>query len=91
MNYLRVTSGAEAMSLLLTSERVFTDFHDWSPFILIALCFICLLFVCRLRYGEPDQLVLRRFEPEVTLDHEFRAYVSKGKVTAISQYDKFCQ
>jgi hypothetical protein len=29
VNYLRVTSGAEAMSLLLTSERVFTDMHDW--------------------------------------------------------------
>ena len=26
---LRVRSGAEAMSLLLTSERVFTDLHDW--------------------------------------------------------------
>jgi hypothetical protein len=28
-SYLRVTSGEEAMSLLLTSERVFTDCDDW--------------------------------------------------------------
>jgi len=26
---LRVLTGAEAMSLLLSSERVFTDCHDW--------------------------------------------------------------
>jgi len=28
-SYLRVTSGAEAMALLLTSERVFSDTLDW--------------------------------------------------------------
>lgn len=28
-NWLRVGSGADAMSLLLTSERVFADLHDW--------------------------------------------------------------
>ena len=27
--WLRVSSGAEAMSLLLTSERVFADMIDW--------------------------------------------------------------
>jgi len=28
-SWLRVSSGADAMSLLLTSERVFADMHDW--------------------------------------------------------------
>jgi hypothetical protein len=29
VNWLRVTSGKDAMSLLLTSERVFADMIDW--------------------------------------------------------------
>lgn len=29
VNFLRVVNGAEAMSLLLTSERVFSDCLDW--------------------------------------------------------------
>lgn len=39
------------MSLLLTSERVFTDLHDW------------------IKWGEPDQVVLRKWEPELTLEY----------------------
>lgn len=29
IGWLRVTTGKEAMSLLLTSERVYTDMIDW--------------------------------------------------------------
>ncbi len=71
VSYLHLTTGAEAMSLLLTSERAFTDLHDW------------------LQYGEPDQLVFREFEPELQIENEFRAFVWKGKLTAISQYDHY--
>ena len=28
-SWLQVNTGADAMSLLLTSERVFADLHDW--------------------------------------------------------------
>merc|ERR1719354_288385 len=41
-------------------------------------------------YGEPEQIVLREWLPEMTQDWEFRAYVSKGKLTCISQYEHYC-
>jgi len=69
--WMRVTSGEAAMSLLLTSERVFADLVDW------------------LKFGEPEQIVLRQWEPELSLDMEFRAFVYEGKLTAISQYDHY--
>lgn len=31
-------------------------------------------------YSEPEQIVLRRWEDEVSLEFEFRAFVFKGKV-----------
>eukprot|EP01051_Picozoa_sp_SAG22_P007046 SAG22_NODE_483_length_9925_cov_3.568186_1_plen_664_part_00 len=70
---LRCASGADCMSLLLSSERVYSDLLDviW--------------------FGEPEQLVLREWEPELTLDHEFRAFVCDGQITAITQYDHFCR
>jgi gamma-glutamylaminecyclotransferase len=71
-NYLCVHSGAEAMNLLLTSERVFTDLHDW------------------IRYGEPEQVVLRQWQPGMSLEYEFRAYVNNDRINAISQYDHYC-
>jgi gamma-glutamylcyclotransferase (GGCT)/AIG2-like uncharacterized protein YtfP len=71
-NYLRVCSGAEAMSLLSTSERVFTDLHDW------------------IRYGEPEQVVLRQWQPNMSMEYEFRAYVNNNQLNAISQYDHYC-
>lgn len=67
VTWLKVASGAEAMSLLLTSERVFTDCHDW------------------LQWGEPEQVVLRQYEPQLALENEFRAFVSRGRITCISQ------
>jgi gamma-glutamylcyclotransferase (GGCT)/AIG2-like uncharacterized protein YtfP len=69
---LHVSSGMDAMSLLLSSERVFTDLRDWTEF------------------GEPEQIVLRAFEPEMTYDYEFRVFVSGNQVRAISQYDHYC-
>ena len=71
VNFLRVTNGSEAMSLLLTSERVFSDCLDW------------------LQYGEPVMIALREFEPEVVLENEFRAFVFRHQLTAISQYDHY--
>eukprot|EP00927_Polykrikos_kofoidii_P052155 TRINITY_DN4593_c0_g1_i1.p1 TRINITY_DN4593_c0_g1~~TRINITY_DN4593_c0_g1_i1.p1 ORF type:complete len:637 (+),score=90.33 TRINITY_DN4593_c0_g1_i1:31-1911(+) len=70
---LRCESGADVMSLLLSSERVYSDLLDW------------------LWFGEPEQVVLRRWEPEVSLDYEFRLYVHGGSLNAISQYDHYCR
>jgi len=71
VSWLRVTSGQEAMSLLLTSERVYADMIDW------------------LQWGEPEQVVLRRWEPAMSLEYEFRAFVCNDRLCAISQYDHF--
>ena len=71
VSWLRVSTGAEAMSLLLTSERVYSDMHDW------------------IRYGEPEQLCFRTWNPSFALDFEFRCFVSEDRLTAISQYDTY--
>eukprot|EP01126_Amoeba_proteus_P051453 TRINITY_DN6143_c0_g1_i1.p1 TRINITY_DN6143_c0_g1~~TRINITY_DN6143_c0_g1_i1.p1 ORF type:complete len:391 (+),score=58.23 TRINITY_DN6143_c0_g1_i1:81-1175(+) len=42
-----------------------------------------------LRYGEPEQIVLREWEPELLIENEFRAFVFKNKLNAISQYDHY--
>jgi D123 len=68
---LRVQSAEEAMSLVLTSERVYTDLLDW------------------IHYGEPEQIVLRSFDPELSMEFEFRAFVCQNRLTAISQYDHY--
>lgn len=44
-----------------------------------------------LNYGEPEQVVLRRWEPEVSVDLEFRLYVYENSLNAISQYDHHCR
>lgn len=69
---LKVTSGADVLSLMLSSERVYSDMLDWAW------------------YGEPEQICLRAWEPELTLENEFRAYICDGKLCAISQYDHYC-
>ena len=71
VQWLSVRTGADAMCLLLTSERVFSDLHDW------------------IRYGEPEQVVLRQWNPNITLDYEFRCFVSNNRMTCISQYDTY--
>ena len=58
VNYLGVPTGKDAMSLLLTSERVFTDLHDW------------------IKWGEPDQVVLRQWEPDLTLEYPYLFFLS---------------
>jgi hypothetical protein len=90
--YLRVTSGEEAMSLLLTSERVFTDCDDWMRVSCRSRCLSSPLtqpYVSQA--GEPEQVVFRRWEPELSLDYEFRAFVCQGALTAITQYDHYAQ
>ena len=72
VQWLKVTSSEDAMSLLLTSERVFADLHDW------------------LEWGEPEQIVLREWDDQITMEYEFRAFIHKNKLNAISQYDHYC-
>ena len=68
---LNVSSGADAMSLLLTSERVYSDLLDWT------------------RFGEPEQICLREWNPHLSLEYEFRVFVHDNNITAISQYDHY--
>jgi gamma-glutamylcyclotransferase (GGCT)/AIG2-like uncharacterized protein YtfP len=69
--FLKVASGKDAMSLLLTSERVYAEMIDW------------------LKFGEPEQICLRIWEKELSLDYEFRVFIYKGRMTAITQYDHY--
>ena len=66
---MQIKSGEEAMALLLSSERVFSDMLDWRNF------------------GEPEQICLREFQKELTIDYEFRVFIYDNNLTAISQYD----
>lgn len=40
-------------------------------------------------YGEPEQIVFRTWNDDVTKDYEFRVFVYNNKITAISQYDYY--
>lgn len=73
VNLLLARSGADVMSMLLSSERVYSDMLDW------------------LWFGEPEQVVLREWERELSVDYEFRCYVKDGRLNAISQYDHYCK
>jgi len=42
-----------------------------------------------LEYGEPEQIVLRQWCQELSLDYEFRLYCRQGKLIGISQYDTY--
>eukprot|EP01038_Epipyxis_sp_PR26KG_P016641 gene16641-22741_t len=68
---LHVSNGAEAISLLLTSERVYAEMIDW------------------LRFGEPEQICIREWEPDLSMDYEFRCFCYRGKFTCVSQYDHY--
>jgi len=35
------------------------------------------------------KIVLREWEPELTTEYEFRAFIYQNKLTAISQYDHY--
>ena len=32
-----------------------------------------------LKYGEPEQIVLREWEPNLVIEHEYRVFVWKGQ------------
>lgn len=69
--WMQIFSGADVMSLILTSERVYSDMIDWK------------------RFGEPEQICLREFNQELSIDYEFRIFVYNHKITAITQYDHY--
>jgi hypothetical protein len=50
---------------------------------------VCADMIDWIEHGEPEQIVLREWEPELSLDFEFRVYVNKNKLNAISQYDHY--
>ena len=100
--WLRVRCGADVLSLMLTSERIYTDLHDWLEYgmrlrLLCLLCVpLCFCFACSVlllrsdvSVGEPEQIVLRAWEPQLCLEYEFRAFVHGNKLNAISQYDHY--
>jgi hypothetical protein len=67
---MRVTSGKEALELLVKSYRIREDL------------------ITDIEYPDffKSKLVVRKFVP-VDISMEFRAFVSKGKITALSQYE----
>lgn len=42
-----------------------------------------------LEYGEPEQLVLREWDDDMKMSHEFRSYIADSRIVAISQYDHY--
>ena len=71
---LRVHDADGAMQLLLASERVHTDLYD----VLLAGSL------------EEMKVAIRRWEPLLRQEYEFRAFVKAGQLTAISQYNPYC-
>lgn len=43
-HWLHVRSGADVMSLMLTSERIYTDLHDWLEYGTCASCLVIFLY-----------------------------------------------
>eukprot|EP01097_Dermamoeba_algensis_P006620 TRINITY_DN4127_c0_g1_i1.p1 TRINITY_DN4127_c0_g1~~TRINITY_DN4127_c0_g1_i1.p1 ORF type:complete len:395 (+),score=78.24 TRINITY_DN4127_c0_g1_i1:45-1187(+) len=78
MKLLRVTSGREALSLILSSERVFLD--------------SILALDCQKLEGDVwrTQIVLRKWENRLREDFEFRGFVCNNQLTALSQYNHYC-
>jgi D123 len=75
---LSCSSGREVVNLLLSSERVFVD-------LLLALD-------CT---SDPQDewgtfLILREWDSDLQHDWEFRVFVHKNQVTAVSQYNHYC-
>ena len=68
--YQQVTSGKEALELLVKSYRIREDL------------------ITDIEYPDffKSKLVVRKFVP-VDISMEFRAFVSQGKITALSQYE----
>ena len=75
---LCVQTGREAMCLLLSSERVYTD----------------LLLALTCAESDPEDqwatfLALRDWDETLQHDREFRCFISNGRMTAISQYNHY--
>eukprot|EP00455_Lapot_gusevi_P000682 TRINITY_DN1030_c0_g1_i1.p1 TRINITY_DN1030_c0_g1~~TRINITY_DN1030_c0_g1_i1.p1 ORF type:complete len:282 (-),score=38.47 TRINITY_DN1030_c0_g1_i1:175-1020(-) len=66
-----VAKATDATKLLTTSQRVFQDITNFFKF--------------RQALGEMN-IILRSFVDHLPLDHEFRCYVHRKQITAISQY-----
>ena len=70
-----VKNGQEAMRLFYESARIQTDLNR------------------ALKRDDTEdfdvQIVVRQFVPDITLESEFRGFVEKGKLTAVSQYFHF--
>lgn len=75
---LRVSNGREAMCLLLSSERVFSDLH---------LALDCAEHPDD-RWG--TYLIVREWDDQLRHDWEFRCFVKEGELYAISQYNHYC-
>ena len=70
---LCVKSGEEAIKLIIYSQRIFQDFK-----------------MGQLMIGEDEyktKLILREFNHNIDFEYEFRCFVFKNKITAITQYN----
>ena len=75
---LKVCSGSEAVQLLCASQRVFSDLQQAEQA------------VCTGQAPWRMQLCLREWCAGVTDRREFRGFVHKGELVAVSQYNKLC-
>jgi hypothetical protein len=69
---LRVHTAADAIALLLSSERVFEDI------------------IHTMDHGAEGwamSLVVREWDEDVRMQHEYRGFICAGQLTALSQYD----
>jgi hypothetical protein len=71
---LQVLDASAAIKLFTHSERVHRDLHDADTAGAL----------------EGMKVAIRRWEPELRQEYEFRAFVRSGKLTAISQYNPYC-
>ena len=78
LHCLRVTSGREAMCLLLSSERVFVDLNQ--------------ALECAKDANDVWQTscILRKWDEGLRHDWEFRCFVYENVLTAVSQYNHYC-
>jgi len=71
---LQVRNGFEILELLIKSQRIFSDISMFFQYRVLGTT------------SGHIHLILRDWMDKIPQDHEFRCYVHKGKMTAISQY-----